>query len=603
MASNQFANNASTQSQAGAERVDIAMPSFGTEIAARAEESDKDRIMQGLNMIGTNLNAYATRKQSGETAKMNEAGLQSRGNAKLAMEQAKLDQKTASERAKFLADAEEKKRTEGISSGASSLTAALNSTIAVDGHTQNTIAVVEQAIKNNPEEAAYLQKNDPKAFAKLTDFEEMHYNAYKEFTDRKSAYEQSGTPMSEEQMNLLRAEYPDFQPGNVLKYGERYKSEKQKIYKEGLDIAATEQKQADSSHLAQARIEKINSDIIKAQNENKEALNVFGVDFANTDSAQGNRYATENFQKNFRINPKLQYNIAKTYGISANGTELAGLLSAGNAAFNKVASDDVEKLNGVNMQVNNLIAVSGTNKAMAARQILVDAGTDEKLINSSKINELVRKIDNPDSIIKGKDYASLSNQDLMIYSYAVQIKNSSSAAANLSLTYNSPLTAINARTKFNNNQQLITGGTPLGKPQQLRSNAVPEQYSSVVKDLNKKYSIQPDVADMLNRQISAESNWNSKAGSSAGAKGIAQFMPDTAKGMGVNVDDTTSSLDGQRRLMLGHLKTYGGDKAKSLAAYNWGGTALNKAINKYGNNWLAHAPKETRDYIQRILGQ
>jgi len=62
-----------------------------------------------------------------------------------------------------------------------------------------------------------------------------------------------------------------------------------------------------------------------------------------------------------------------------------------------------------------------------------------------------------------------------------------------------------------------------------------------------KYGIPWDV---FSHQIAGESGWNPKVGaSSAGAQGIAQFIPDTAKKYGVDVTDPQSSLDGAARYM------------------------------------------------------
>jgi hypothetical protein len=62
-----------------------------------------------------------------------------------------------------------------------------------------------------------------------------------------------------------------------------------------------------------------------------------------------------------------------------------------------------------------------------------------------------------------------------------------------------------------------------------------------------KYGIPWDV---FSHQIAGESGWNPNVGkSSAGAQGLAQFIPDTAKKYGVDVTDPQSSLDGAARYM------------------------------------------------------
>lgn len=103
-------------------------------------------------------------------------------------------------------------------------------------------------------------------------------------------------------------------------------------------------------------------------------------------------------------------------------------------------------------------------------------------------------------------------------------------------------------------------------------------------------------------QIQQESGFNPNAKSSAGAEGIAQFMPGTAKGMGVNPWDPVASLYAAARLDANNLHAYGGDWAKALAAYNAGGGSVNSWVSKFGSNWLSHAFPETQNYVKTILG-
>lgn len=81
-----------------------------------------------------------------------------------------------------------------------------------------------------------------------------------------------------------------------------------------------------------------------------------------------------------------------------------------------------------------------------------------------------------------------------------------------------------------------------------------------------------------------------------------QFMPKTAQGYGIDPFDPEQAVDAAGRMISQSLKTYNGDVAKTLAAYNWGSGNLSKAIKKYGDNWLAHAPAETKNYIKKIMG-
>ena len=94
--------------------------------------------------------------------------------------------------------------------------------------------------------------------------------------------------------------------------------------------------------------------------------------------------------------------------------------------------------------------------------------------------------------------------------------------------------------------------------------------------------------------------------SPAGARYAMQVMPETAKNTGYGIrpaaDDSAAEWNrvGREKLAV-LLKRYGGDTAKTWAAYNWGEGNVDKVIKAHGANWLAHAPKETKDYVAQNL--
>ena len=104
------------------------------------------------------------------------------------------------------------------------------------------------------------------------------------------------------------------------------------------------------------------------------------------------------------------------------------------------------------------------------------------------------------------------------------------------------------------------------------------------------------------RQINAESGFNPNAVSPSGAVGIAQFLPSTAAGLGINPWDPIQALRGAAKLMANYTRNYGGDYAKALAAYNAGSANLQNAINNCGANWLSCMQGETQHYIYVIMG-
>lgn len=102
--------------------------------------------------------------------------------------------------------------------------------------------------------------------------------------------------------------------------------------------------------------------------------------------------------------------------------------------------------------------------------------------------------------------------------------------------------------------------------------------------------------DLFVRQIQAESAFNPEAKSSAGAMGLAQLMPATAKELGVaNPFDPEQNLRGGAKYMKQLLGRYNNDQTLALAAYNAGMGNVDKAggVPNF---------KETQNYIAKILG-
>jgi len=106
-----------------------------------------------------------------------------------------------------------------------------------------------------------------------------------------------------------------------------------------------------------------------------------------------------------------------------------------------------------------------------------------------------------------------------------------------------------------------------------------------------KAGIDPDI---FTRQIQQESGFNPAAKSGAGAVGIAQFMPGTAQGLGIDPTDPYAALDAAARMDAQHLQKYGGDWSKTLAAYNAGPGA----VDRYGG---VPPYEETQRYVDNIL--
>jgi len=121
---------------------------------------------------------------------------------------------------------------------------------------------------------------------------------------------------------------------------------------------------------------------------------------------------------------------------------------------------------------------------------------------------------------------------------------------------------------------------------------VPAAYAKPLARAAQRWNVS---AGLLAAQLMAESNFNPFALSSAGAQGIAQFMPGTARAMGLRDPfDAAASIDAQAHLMRDLLRQFG-FVPLALAAYN-AGPARVAACG------CVPPIAETRGYVARILG-
>ncbi len=120
---------------------------------------------------------------------------------------------------------------------------------------------------------------------------------------------------------------------------------------------------------------------------------------------------------------------------------------------------------------------------------------------------------------------------------------------------------------------------------------VPARYRAMLLRAATRWNVS---AALLAGQLMAESGFDPNAGSSAGAQGIAQFMPSTAAAYGLrNPYDPAEAIDAQAHLMSDLLRQFG-DPALALAAYNAGPAPVEAC------GCIPDYP-ETQAYVSRIL--
>jgi soluble lytic murein transglycosylase-like protein len=96
--------------------------------------------------------------------------------------------------------------------------------------------------------------------------------------------------------------------------------------------------------------------------------------------------------------------------------------------------------------------------------------------------------------------------------------------------------------------------------------------------------------------IKVESDYDPRAVSVSGARGLMQLMPDTATSLQVkDIDDPRENIFGGVRLLRILANTFNGDLELTVAAYNAGP----EAVMKYGG---IPPYQQTRDYVVKVTG-
>ncbi len=107
-----------------------------------------------------------------------------------------------------------------------------------------------------------------------------------------------------------------------------------------------------------------------------------------------------------------------------------------------------------------------------------------------------------------------------------------------------------------------------------------------------RYGINSHLVDAVAWQ---ESRYNPRARSSAGAIGVMQLMPGTARQLGVsNPHDVRQNITGGTAYLREQLERFGNNVPLALAAYNAGPGA----VMKYGG---IPPYRETQDYVRKIM--
>lgn len=235
--------------------------------------------------------------------------------------------------------------------------------------------------------------------------------------------------------------------------------------------------------------------------------------------------------------------------------------------------------------LTNNSSLMGTDSSMDYSQLpslLENSTTDDSQLLSGLGNTSMTDYSQLLGGLGSSNYSQLLNN----------LSNSLNNTNNSSLYYNGTAPVYTPSSVYNsylNQQSLSNSVNPAAGSTNVSSN---HSFDAIIKKASATYGI-PEK--MIKSVIKQESGFNPNATSSAGAGGLMQLMPGTAKYLGVsNVYNAEQNIMGGTKYLKQLFDKFGGSYKLMLAAYNAGPGA----VAKYGG---IPPYNETANYVNNIM--
>ena len=153
----------------------------------------------------------------------------------------------------------------------------------------------------------------------------------------------------------------------------------------------------------------------------------------------------------------------------------------------------------------------------------------------------------------------------------------------------SPVVELQARVEA----PAVAEPEPQSAQLQIPTDAEMRRYAAIIRGACRANGVEGELVHAI---IWAESSFNPNAVSPAGASGLMQLMPETARSYGVrDVFDPEENIRAGVKIMGRLLAQFDGDVELALAAYNAGPNAVIRA----GNRIPPHP--ETEAYVPKVM--